>query len=151
MMKSRFNQNEEIFFLDNFNVDRIFNAIERTDYLFLYHIKRCEGQGSQGKRVYLSVLADTMNMAIPQISKAIEGLQNKGYVSWKTDNEAGKTYVKLTSKAVELMRDERERMENSYKRILEEIGEEELDRTIRTMQIIAGILKETAADSKDKN
>lgn len=101
--------------------------------------------------MYLSVLADTMNMAIPQISKAVENLRNKGDVSWKTNNEAGKTYVKLTSKAVELMRDERERMENCNKRILEEIGEEELDTTIRTIQTIAGILKETAAESKDKN
>ena len=70
-------------------------------------------------------------------------------MSWKTDSEAGKTYVKLTSKAVELMRDERERMENSYKRILEEIGEEELERTIRTMRTITGILKEMAAEPEE--
>ena len=57
--------------------------------------------------------------------------------------------MKLTSKAVELMRDERERMENSYKRILEEIGEEELERTIRTMRTITGILKEMAAEPEE--
>ncbi len=150
MLEAFMNHKEETFFLNEFNVDRIFYAIERTDYLFLYHIKCCETQSKQGKRVYLSVLADTMNMAIPQISKAVENLQNKGYVSWKTDSEAGKTYVKLTSKAVELMRDERERMENSYQRILEEVGEEELNRTIRTMQTITSILKEVAADSGSK-
>ena len=149
MMESLLNHKEEQFFLDNFNVDRIFYTIGRADYLFLYHIKRCETQSKLGKRVYLSVLADTMNLPIPQISKAVENLRNKGYVSWKTDSEAGKTYVKLTSKAVELMRDERERMENSYKRILEEIGEEELERTIRTMRTITGILKEMAAEPEE--
>ena len=120
MMESLLNHKEEQFFLDNFNVDRIFYTIGRADYLFLYHIKHCETRSKQGKRVYLSVLADTMNMPIPQISKAVE-----------------------------LMRDERERMENSYKRILEEIGEEELERTIRTMRTITGILKEMAAEPEE--
>ena len=69
MMESLLNHKEEQFFLDNFNVDRIFYTIGRADYLFLYHIKHCETRSKQGKRVYLSVLADTMNMPIPQISK----------------------------------------------------------------------------------
>ncbi len=116
---------------------------------FIYHIKRCETKSKQGKRVYLAVLADTMNMPIPQISKAVENLRNKCGVSWGTDSEAGKTYVKLTSKAVELMRDERQRMENFYKRILEEIGEEELERTIRTMRTITSILKGMAAEPEE--
>lgn len=145
------NHREETFFLNNFNIDRVFHAIERADYLFLYYIKRCEEQepqqkivqihSKQGKRVYLSALADAMNMEIPELSKAVENLQGKGYVSWKTDSEAGKTYVELTSKAVELMNDERRRMENSYRQIQEEIGAEELERTVRTMGRIAAILK----------
>lgn len=140
---------EEMFFLNNFNIDRIFNVIERTDYLFLYYIKYCGGQSEQEKRVYLSALADAMNIEIPEISKAVENLQNKGYVSWKTDREMGKTYVELTSKAVELMYDERKRMENSYKQIQEEIGEEELERTVQTMGKIAGILKRGNTGIKD--
>lgn len=63
-----------------------------------------------------------MHFELPDISKAIEKLQDKGYVSWKTDNSAGKTYVELTSKAVELMFDERLRMKKCYEQIREEIG-----------------------------
>ncbi len=133
---------EEAFFLNNFNTDRIFNVIERTDYLFLHYIKRCEVQSGQEKRVYLSTLAATMSLGIPEISKAVEKLPLKGYVSWKTDSDAGKTYVELTSKAVELMVDEKRRMEQSYQKIREEIGAEELERTIQTMKKITDILKQ---------
>ncbi len=136
------NHKEEKFFLDNFNTDRIFKTIERTDYFFLYHIKCIQDQNEHGKRVYLSVLADTTNIRIPEISKAVENLQNKGYVLWKTDSTAGKTYVEMTSKAIELMADERKRMEQSYKKIQEEIGEEELERTSHTMRKIINILKQ---------
>ena len=32
---------EEEFFLKSINVERVFEVIERTDYLFLYNIKEC--------------------------------------------------------------------------------------------------------------
>ncbi|MCM1412049.1 MAG: MarR family transcriptional regulator [Lachnospiraceae bacterium] len=132
---------EEIFFLDNFNIDRVFGTIGRADYLFLYYIKKCADESGQQERAYLSELAEAMHLAIPEISKAMENLQEKGYISWKTDNSAGKTYVKLTSKAVELMSDERLRMKECYEKIREEIGEEELSRMVQTMKKITGILK----------
>lgn len=132
---------EEVFFLDNFDIDRVFGTIERADYLFLYYIKICADETAQGKNVYLSELAEAMHLGIPEISKAMGNLQEKGYVSWKTDSSVGKTYVELTSKAVELMCDERLRMKKCYEQIREEIGEEELAGMMQTMKKITGILK----------
>ena len=127
----------ESFFLENFNVDRIFSTIEKTDYLFLYYIRSCSKQDG---RAYLSDLSKAMNMEIPALSRQIEKLQGKGYVSWQTDHAAGKTYVELTSKAVELMAEERTRMANAYEKILKEIGPEEIERTVQTMRKITRIL-----------
>ena len=127
----------ESFFLENFNVDRIFSTIEKTDYLFLYYIRSCTKQDG---RAYLSDLSKAMNMEIPALSRQIEKLQGKGYVSWQTDHAAGKTYVELTSKAVELMAEERTRMANAYEKILKEIGPEEIERTVQTMRKITRIL-----------
>jgi len=132
---------EEMFFLNNFDIDRVFGTIERADYLFLYYIKNCADESVQEGKVYLSGLAEAMHLSLPEISKAMENLQDKGYVSWKTDYSAGKTYVELTSKAVELMSDERLRMKKCYEQIREEIGEEELSGMIQTMKKITGILK----------
>ena len=127
----------ESFFLENFNVDRIFSTIEKTDYLFLYYIRSCTKQDG---RTYLSDLSKAMNLEIPALSRQIEKLQGKGYVSWQTDHAAGKTYVELTSKAVELMAEERARMANAYEKILKEIGPEEIERTVQTMRKITRIL-----------
>lgn len=60
------------------------------------------------------------------LSKAVEKLQDKGLVAWKTDREAGRTYVELSSKAVELMAEERDFMKRCYARLRTELGDEEL-------------------------
>ena len=135
------NHGEESFFLENFNIDRVFNSIERADYLFLYYIRVCAENSEKSGAAYLSTLAQAMRLQIPELSKAVEKLQDKGYVLWMTDNEAGRTYVQLTSKAIELMADEKRRMRESYRRIREEIGEEELSQMIRTMKKVTAILK----------
>lgn len=132
----------ELFFLENFNIDRIFTTIEKTDYLFLYYIRGCCAKEDSEGRCYLSDLSKAMNIEIPALSRQIEKLQGKGYISWHTDHSAGKTYVELTSKAIELMSDERKRMVSAYEKLLAEIGPEEIERTLQTMRKITDILKE---------
>lgn len=132
---------EELFFLDNFNVDRVFNTIQRTDYVFLYYIQSRK-EAAPDEKVYLSDLAEAMNLRIPQVSKAIGQLQDKGYVMWKTDDAAGRTYVELTSKATELMAAERAWIKRCYEAIRAEIGDDELARTAQNLQRIAAILRE---------
>lgn len=140
------NHSEELFFLDNFNVDRVFSTIKRADYLALFYIQ-AKQEASPDGRVYLADFAEEMHMRIPQASKMVEKLQSKGYVSWKTDYDAGRTYVELTSKAVELMNVERSWMKNCYSRIREEIGDEELARMVKNLQRMAVIIRETEAEN----
>lgn len=132
---------EEWFFLHEFNVDKIFSTIQRADYLVLYYIK-VEQESHPGQKVYLADLAAAMGIKVTELSKGIEKLQDNGYVMWKTDREAGRTYVELSSKAVELMAEERALMQRCYQRLRTEIGEEELHRTVATMQRATAILKE---------
>ena len=132
---------EEWFFLHEFNVDKIFSTIQRADYLVLYYIK-VEQESHPGQKVYLADLAAAMGIKVTELSKGIEKLQDNGYVMWKTDREAGRTYVELSSKAVELMAEERALMQRCYQRLRAEIGEEELHRTVTTMQHATAILKE---------
>ena len=132
---------EEWFFLHEFNVDKVFSTIQRADYLILYYIK-VEQESHPGSRVYLAELAAAMGLRVTELSKAIEKLQDKGYVVWQTDREAGRTYVELSSKAVELMAEERALMQRCYRRMRTEIGEEELRRTVDTMKKATDILRQ---------
>ena len=132
---------EEWFFLHNFDVDRVFSTIQRADYLILYYIKMQAEQHPDSK-VYLADLAAVMGLKVTELSKAVEKLQDNGFVAWKTDREAGRTYVELSSKAVELMAEERAFMQRCYARLRAELGDEELHRAVSTMQSVTAILKD---------
>lgn len=137
---------EEWFFLHEFNVDKVFSTIQRADYLILYYIK-VEQEAHPDQKVYLADLAAAMGIKVTELSKGIEKLQDNGFVAWKTDKEAGRTYVELSSKAVELMAEERALMQRCYQRLRTEIGDDELRRTVATMQRATAILK----DEREKN
>ena len=132
---------EEWFFLQNFDIDKVFSTIQRADYLILYYIKMQAEQHPDSK-VYLADLAAVMGLKVTELSKAVEKLQDKGFVAWKTDREAGRTYVELSSKAVELMAEERAFMQRCYARLRAELGDEELHRAVSTMQSVTAILKD---------
>ena len=83
-----------------------------------------------------------MGLKITELSKAVEKLQDKGLVAWKTDREAGRTYVELSSKAVELMAEERGFMKRCYTRLRTELGVEEMGRAVELLQHVSAILKE---------
>ena len=131
----------EWFFLHELNVDKVFSTIQRADYLVLYYIRQQAAQ-HPGSEVYLADLAAAMGLKVTELSKAVEKLQDKGFVAWKTDKEAGRTYVELSSKAVELMAEEHDFMKRCYERLRTELGVDELRRTVDTMQKVTAILKE---------
>ena len=133
----------EDFFLDFFNSDVVFNTIKRADYMMLRTIQGRAGQRGKPGRTYLADLAAALEIPIPTLSKTIERLQDKGLVTWKTDRAAGQTYVRLTSKAVELMDDERRRMTDAFRRVREEIDEGTLTLCIETARKVTEILRQT--------
>ena len=134
-------QPEEWFFLHNFDLDKVFSTIQRADYLVLYCIKMQQAE-HPGEKVYLADLAAAMGLKVTELSKTMEKLQDKGYVVWQTDREAGRTYVELSSKAVELMAEERGFMKRCYNRLRTELGDEELGRAVELLQHVSSILKE---------
>ena len=142
-MKQQAMQNhpEEWFFLHNFDLDRVFSTIRRADYLVLFYIKTRQ-ESSPDAKLYLTDLANAMGIRVSELSKGVEKLQDQGYVRWLTDRDAGRTYVELTSKAVELMAEEQQYMKRCYARMQTEVGEEELRRTVDSLQKIFQIFKE---------
>ena len=142
-MKQQAMQNhpEEWFFLPNFDLDRVFRTIRRADYLVLFYIQTRQETDPEEK-LYLTDLANTMGIRVTDLSKGIEKLQDQGYVRWLNDRDAGRTYVELTSKAVELMAEEQQYMKRCYARMQAEVGEEELRRTVNSLQKILQIFKE---------
>ena len=104
----------EEFFLKSINVESIFEFVERTDYLFLYSIKECVEKSDCHEGVYLSEVAEYMKLSIPETSKMVKSLENKGYIIWKLDEKKERTYLVLTNKAIELSNCQKEKMIEAY-------------------------------------
>lgn len=131
----------EDFFVQTFDVDKVFSSVKRADYLFLYYIEHCSKSSQHESGAYLWELAEMMNMSIQDISKAVQKLQDKGYIDWKTNAEKSKTYVELTKTAHRLMEEERDYMKRCFDEIEEQVDADELSAMINTMHKVVGIIK----------
>ena len=87
----------EEFFLKSINVESIFEFVERTDYLFLYSIKECVEKSDCHEGVYLSEVAEYMKLSIPETSKMVKSLENKGYIIWKLDEKKERATLAISS------------------------------------------------------
>lgn len=122
---------------------KIFDSAQKADALFLYVIDLCAARGNGSQGVYLTTLSDVTNLTIPQVSDIVKRLQAQGYVEWNMNETKDHTYVELTEKAVRHMHDEQSRMETCYQAIRQEIPEEELETTLKTMKKIRRIFQST--------
>ena len=141
-MQKNISNTEEEFFLKSMNVEKVFAFLDRTDYFFLYNIKKCMETSELEEGVYLSELAEFMGLPMAKISITVKKLQEKGYVSWKTDMKEERTFITLTTSAKELMRRQKEHMMNAYEKILANIRKEDLEATLMTLSKIRDLLAE---------
>ena len=130
----------EDFFLNRIDVGRIFDFMERSDYLLLYNNQKCS-EISDNDKVYMSELAEQMNLSIIETSKSVKNLEDKGYVTWQTDENKERTFVRLTGKAKDAMARQNERMEKAYQRILSEVSDDEMMQAVATLGKIREIIK----------
>ncbi len=133
---------QEQFFMDNLNPDNIFKAVERVDFVYLYHINRAQKEHS-GK-VYLSTIVEDMHQPMSMVSRGMERLQDKGYISWKVDDSAGKTYVEVTTKAVEMLADQKKTLDTIYNHLKEIYSDEEL-------ALVSSVMKEARKIATELN
>ena len=141
-MQKNISNTEEEFFLKSMNVEKVFAFLDRTDYFFLYNIKKCMETSELEEGVYLSELAEFMGLPMAKISITVKKLQEKGYVSWQTDMKEERTFITLTTSANELMRRQKEHMMNAYEKILTNIRKEDLETTLLTLSKIRDLLAE---------
>ena len=135
---------EENFFLNNISMDRVFKIVEQTDYLFIYNIKQCLKDSEIEDGVYLSTLAEKMELSITDVSKAVKKLEDKGYVMWKLDENRKRTYIVLTNKAEKLGLEQKRKLIDTYEKITENIRKEDMEVTMLTLNKIKNILKDVS-------
>lgn len=131
----------EQLFLDNVSVEMVFNLIDRIDYLFLRYIRNAGSQGAEKKEVYLSELAEGMQLPMSEVSKEVNRLQEKGYVKWLMGEKRDRTYVEVTQNAMELLDRQKAHLKEVYEKIVAELGEAETRAMLHSMHRIAELVK----------
>ena len=76
-MQKNISNTEEEFFLKSMNVEKVFAFLDRTDYFFLYNIRKCIDASELEDGVYLSELAEVMGLPMAKISATVKKLQEK--------------------------------------------------------------------------
>ena len=130
----------EDFFLNRIDIGKIFEYMERSEYIFLYNIQKCM-QTSGNDKAYMSELAGQMKLSVIETSRVVKNLEDKGYVTWQTDDNKERTFVKLTVKAQEAMAHQNDKMVKAYRKISSEISEDEIKQAITTLGKIREIVK----------
>ncbi|MCR5011367.1 MAG: MarR family winged helix-turn-helix transcriptional regulator [Lachnospiraceae bacterium] len=132
----------EGFFLDEMGAEKVFRYLERADFMLLIYIERlCEN--SEDGRVYLRDLAKEMDVTMSVLSKMITSMQDKGYVSWKTSETKSGTYVQLTNRAKNKIKQERDYMRELFSKIRRAIPADELETTMATVSKISEIARKS--------
>ncbi|MBQ7432636.1 MAG: winged helix-turn-helix transcriptional regulator [Lachnospiraceae bacterium] len=137
----------EQLFLDNVNVEQVFNLMDRIDYLFLRYI-RDKAANSETGGVYLAELAEGLQMPMPSVSREISKLQERGYIKWLMGEERNRTYVELTQKAVDRLEQQRQYLREVYEKITEELGEEETAAFVKSLHRVAEIVKKETKETE---
>lgn len=124
------------YMLNQGQVHSLFKDISIQEYIALHNISlSISEKNDDSGRTYLKDIADELRLSIPQASKMIGGLRDKGLVSWAHDGNGSEgTYIIITESGLGLMHRQETFLKDYYGRVAEKFGEENLITLIGLMQ-----------------
>ena len=138
----------EVSLFKNISAEYIFDIVEKTDFFLIRSIQEGIKNSVLEEGVYLSDLAEQMNVPVTQISAAVKKLESKGYVLWKLDDSRERTYIMLTDRALKLESDQKRKMMDAYEKIISNIRKEDLETTMLTISKIRQLFESEKEPSK---
>ena len=122
-------------------------------YIALQYVSRAV-QGGDAGRVYLRDVARELRLSIPQASRMVGSLRDKGLVTWSHDGDGSEgTYLSVTPTGLALMERQDASLKEFYGRVVEKFGRENMAQLLRLMvqleQVMDGELKEEGEDADE--
>lgn len=113
---------------------QITHSLKRGEYLMLIFIHHTAQEREDGK-VYLKEIAEEVELPMNEVSADIKGLRDSGYVKWTHDG-AGEngTYVVMTDNGNEMLEENRKKLADFYKKVIEEYGYDKLIALVDSMK-----------------
>ena len=122
-------------------------------YIALQYVSRAV-QGGDAGRVYLRDVARELRLSIPQASRMVGSLRDKGLVTWSHDGDGSEgTYLSVTPTGLALMERQDASLKEFYGRVVEKFGRENMAQLLQLMmqleQVMDGELKEEGEDADE--
>lgn len=121
----------------------IFPDISKREYEMLAVIGRFMDENSESRGIYVSVLAGMLKVSSPAVSRMIGVLEEKGYIGRDVDKRDRRNiYVYLTASGMEVRKQAEERMKKLMRRVMDRMGEEDVQTLIIIWNRLADIIEE---------
>ena len=123
----------------------LFRDMSIPEYIALHHVLHAinEKGGGADSKTYLQDIADELKLSIPQTSKMVGKLRDKGLVSWSHDGDGSEgTYITLTDDGVRRTEKQEAILKDYYGRVAEKFGSENLTALLRLMIRLEEVMDE---------
>ena len=136
--------------LNQGQVRSLFHDMSIPEYIALHSISKSITENGDSDRAYLRDLAQELRLTIPQTSKMIGNLRDKGLVLWGHDgNGNAGTYITITESGLRLMRQQETLLRDYYSRVVEKFGRENMMTLLQLVEQLEQIMDAERNDGGD--
>ena len=115
--------------MKSIKLDALFDGLTQHEFIILQIIEK--KMRENGKGIYVSEIADYMNVSTPAISRKLGMLEEKGFIIRNTDEEDRRNiYVCLTDKGKIVRREACKKMKILSMRVIKKMGCDKVEKMI---------------------
>lgn len=109
--------------LSHKKVENLYKDMSMSEYIALKNISGAE----DGEKIYLNDIANKLEITVPQASRAVRKLADRGLVLWEHDGNGSEgTYVTVTDSGKTLLSEQQNILSDYYGKVVSIFGEERL-------------------------
>ena len=128
-----------------------FADISMSDYRTLRAIDDSDCDVYEG-RIFLSDLADRLDLSIRKTSKSVAKLRDMGYVVWEHEGDgADGTFVLLTEEGASVLKEREKQVKEFFVKIVEKYGKEDMKALLQMLKRFETVMSTELEDEEDED
>lgn len=133
------------YLLNQVQIRQFFQKLSISEYIALHEIDMDnETADIYGGRTYLKELSEKMQVSMRQTSRMMGLLRDRGLVVWSHDGNGSEgTYVTITERGRNLLKEQEEALKDFYGRAIEKYGEDNLLQLLHLMKQLETVIEST--------
>lgn len=122
---------------------KLLQRMSTADYAAIWLMAKTEDAPEEGKKLYLSEIAEKLSLPLAKVSKIVKELQERGLVIWEHDgNGEDGTYILMTERGVQAAEERKQTMERVYRNVIQRFGEMRFAALLKELSELEEIMNE---------